>query len=439
VVGGINDEGYNQRSYEGLMRAQLDFGIQVRWIESQRPEDYAVNLSQLVSQGCGLIVSVSFLMVEATEQVALANPNVKFAIVDAYSGNTVPNLLGLNFDLYEAAYMAGALAGLMTQSDVVGIVAGMEIPVVISCRTGFEAGAIAHNPTVTRLGVYIPSFTDPALGAQIASDFMSEGADVIFGCGGLTGSGAILHAAQNDAWAIGVDIDEYFTTFGGGAVAGSRYLLSSAVKYVDNGVYDTVVDYLAGDFTAGTKMFDLSNNGVGLAPFHEADPDVPQHVRDTLATIGYNRQVVTAVVTPQGGSIASLDGLVDIQFAAGAFPNQVEVFLQPQVGQPTGNLLGIGRFFEVGVVNPVAGAGAENTSQASTVHVQYRNHDIVGLFEASIGLYWWDGHGWVKEQSSVVNTATNTVTATTSHLGRFAVLGERSIPVYLPLLKIRAS
>jgi hypothetical protein len=264
---------------------------------------------------------------------------------------------------------------------------------------------------------------------------MSQGADVIFGAGGQTGSGAILHATQAGAWGIGVDLDEYYTTFQGGAVAGSRYLLSSATKLVDNAVYATVADYLAGSFTAGTKLYDLSNDGVGLAPFHEADSDVPQAVRDALAMIGYNSQVVTATVTPQGGSIALLDGSVEVQFAAGAFANPVAVFLQPQVGQPTSGLLDIDRYFEVGV----ASKGGENPAQASIIQIQYRNHEIVGLYEASLGLYRWNGAQWVKEQSSSVDTANNTVTAAPDHLGRFAVLGEPAIPVYLPLLTISAS
>ena len=159
-------------------------------------------------------------MYAATEQAALANPGVKFAIVDMPPQASVPNFRGLLFDEYEVGFLAGALAGLMTESDVVGVVAGMQIPPVVRLRTGYEAGALEFNPGVTRLGVYMPSFTDPTAGAQQAGLFMAQGADVIFGAGGPTGSGAILAAAQAGAWAIGVDTDEYYTTFHGGTTAG---------------------------------------------------------------------------------------------------------------------------------------------------------------------------------------------------------------------------
>ena len=200
------------------------------------------------------------------------------------------------------------------------------------------------------------------------------------------------------------------------------------MKLIDNAVYATVVDYLEGNFTAGAKLYDLSNNGVGLAPFHEADFDVPQAVRDALATIGYNSQVVTATITPQGGDITSLDGLVEVQFAAGAFANPVGIFLRPQVGQPTGSLLDIDRYFEVGVASRTSSQGGENPAQASIIQVQYRNHEIVGLYEASLGLYWWNGSQWVKEQSSVVNTATNTVSCCADPPGSFCCAGCQGDP-----------
>lgn len=436
--GGVGDRGWNQSIYQGLLRAQLDYGVRVRVVESQSWQDYAPNLRQMVTAGCGLIVSVGFIMYQATEQVALEQPSAKFAIAGMNVNNGVPNLRGLTFDYYDAGYLAGALAGLMTQSNVVAFVGGVQIPPVVNSHTGYEAGAIAVNPAITRLGVYIPSFTDPDAGAQQAALFMTQGADVLFAAAGLTGAGATRYAAQNGAWVIGVEVDEYYTTFGSGSVPGASNLLSSALLRMDNAVYDTVVDYLEGGFSSGNILYDLSNDGVSLAPNHEAEPYVPQQIRDTLANIGYEQQVVTSVIPPQGGSIASLNGLIHVQFAEGAFPAPTEVFIRPQVGQTTGNLLGIGRYFELGFPNSGLSEAAYGALQVTTVEVTYRNHEIIGLTEASLGLYWWDGVRWVREQSSAVNTAANKVSAAPNRLGRFAILGERANPIYLPLLKIRA-
>jgi basic membrane lipoprotein Med (substrate-binding protein (PBP1-ABC) superfamily) len=140
-------------------------------------------------------------------------------------------------------------------------------------------------PECNTIGVYIDSFTDPARGKAAAESQIAEGADVIFGAGGPTGSGGILGAAQQGVWVIGVDTDEYFTTFKGGAEAGVDKLLTSAVKRVDVAVYTAVKDAQAGTFEGGTAVFDASNNGVGLAPFHDAESAIPQEVKDRLDEI----------------------------------------------------------------------------------------------------------------------------------------------------------
>jgi phosphonate transport system substrate-binding protein len=114
---------------------------------------------------------------------------------------------------------------------------------------------------------------------------MAEGADVIFGAGGPTGSGGILGAAQQGAWVIGVDQDEYFTTFKGGSEAGSDKLLSSAMKRVDVSVYTAVKEAQAGTFEGRTAVFDASVDGVGLAPFHDAEGAVPDDVKAQLDEI----------------------------------------------------------------------------------------------------------------------------------------------------------
>ena len=104
---------------------------------------------------------------------------------------------------------------------------------------------------------------------------MLLGADVIFGVGGNTGNGAILTATQSGAWAIGVDTDQYNTVFESGSVAGSDRLLSSAMKRLDNAVFDTIGDVISGTFTSGTVLYTVAEDGVGLAPFHETDPLIP--------------------------------------------------------------------------------------------------------------------------------------------------------------------
>jgi len=284
-VGKVNDGTFNQYAYEGMTRAVEEFSLDSAFIETQQPTDYEKNVQQFVDEGFDQIVTVGFMMGETTQKVAEATPDINFCIVDFAYDPVIPNVMGLVFREDQSGFLAGALAGLMSESKTVGIVAGMEIPPVKKFRNGYENGVKYVCPDCNTIGVYIDSFTDPARGKAAAESQIAEGADVIFGAGGPTGSGGILGAAQQGVYVIGVDQDEYFTTFKGGAEAGADKLLSSAMKRVDVAVYTCFKDGFEGTFEGKTAMFDAAVNGVGLAPFHDTEAAVPDEVKAQLDEI----------------------------------------------------------------------------------------------------------------------------------------------------------
>jgi phosphate/phosphite/phosphonate ABC transporter binding protein len=281
-VGKVNDGTFNQYAYEGMLQAAEEFGVPNAFIETQQPTDYEKNVEQFVDEGYNMIVTVGFMMGETTQKEAEANPDLNFAIVDFSYDPAIPNVQGLVFREDQAGFLGGVLAGMMSESKTVGIVAGMEIPPVKKFRNGYENGVKYICPDCNTIGVYIDSFTDPARGKAAAESQIAEGADVIFGAGGPTGSGGILGAAQQGVWVIGVDQDEYFTTFKGGAEAGADKLLSSAMKRVDVAVYSAVKDAFEDTFEGGTRVFDAASDGVGLAPYHDAEGAIPQEAKDAV-------------------------------------------------------------------------------------------------------------------------------------------------------------
>jgi len=296
-VGKINDGTFNEFAYTGFKKAVDEFGLQSAYIETQSPTDYEKNIEQFAQEGYDMIITVGFMINDATTAAAKKYPNIMFAGVDEGSGE--PNFAGLVFSEDQSGFLAGCLAGLMTKSNVVGIVAGMEIPPVIKFRKGYENGAKFVNPNVKVLGVYIDSFVDPARGKEAALSQMAEGADVIFGAGGQTGSGGITGAAAQGVWVIGVDQDEYLTTFGKGSVAGANKLLSSAMKRVDVAVYSAIKSAVYDVFEGGNVLFEAKNDGVGLAPFHDTESTIPQEVKDKLTKIAADMKAgtVTSGVT----------------------------------------------------------------------------------------------------------------------------------------------
>lgn len=284
-VGKVDDRTFNEFAYTGMMRAVKEFSLQSAFIETQQPTDYEKNIEQFTQAGYDMVVTVGFMLGDVTKKMAQKYPQVRFAIVDFAYDPPVPNIAGLVFAEDQSGFLAGALAGLMTKSKTVGIVAGMAIPPVIKFRQGYEAGVRYVCATCQVLGVYIDSFIDPARGKTAALSQIDEGADVIFGAGGTTGSGAILGAAQAGAWVIGVDQDEYYTTFKQGRAPGANKLLSSAMKRVDNAVYGAVQQGVNGTFSGGTQVYDARNAGVGLAPFHDAAAAIPAAVKTRLERI----------------------------------------------------------------------------------------------------------------------------------------------------------
>jgi simple sugar transport system permease protein len=301
----IDDGTFSQYAYEGMMRAAEEFGLETTYIEGQRPGDEEGNLLMLAEGGCQLIIAVGVQLGEAVVRLSKEYLDINFVTIDYAPYPALPNVMGLLFSEDQAGFLAGALAGYVTESNVLGVVAGDQVPPVIKFRKGFANGAKHVNPKVQVLGEYIESFTDPAKGRLVAQSFIEKGADVIFGAGGQTGSGGILAAAEQGVWAIGVDQDEWFTTFGNGQVTGADRLLSSAIKRIDNAVYTSVRRAAEGDFKGETVLFHAGNQGIGLAPYHAAESAIPDEVKGRIDEIaaGLRSGAITTGVGPTGEDI----------------------------------------------------------------------------------------------------------------------------------------
>jgi ABC-type uncharacterized transport system permease subunit len=192
---------------------------------------------------------------------------------------------GLLFAEDQAGFLAGALAGLVTESGTVGFIGGEDIAPVRKYQRGFKHGLAHTNRRAQVLDTYTESFTDLTAGEEAGTELVMHGADVVFAAAGECGGAAIESAAREGAWVIGVDQDQWRTTFESGQVPSSEKLLTSAVKRVDQAVYVAVTQAVAKGLQSGVMRFNLSNEGVGLAPYHEADVAVPSEVRGKIQEV----------------------------------------------------------------------------------------------------------------------------------------------------------
>ena len=282
-TGGENDKSFNEYTLKGAQRAAKDFLVKVDYVVSQAATDYEKNIETFASEGYDLIITVGFLMGDATAKKAVEHPNIKFAIIDVdYPAERyqtdLKNVTSLMFQEDEVGYLAGVLAGCMTKTGVIGSVSGMEIPPVVRFVTGYQNGAKSVRPDIKTLNVYIPNFNDPATGKQAGQQQIAQGADVIFGVGGNTGNGGLLAAKEKGLMAIGVDVDQYFTY-----PEVKDALITSAAKNMDVATYNAIRDFTRGTLKPGVRMNNLANKGIGLAPYHDWENKIPQECKDKVA------------------------------------------------------------------------------------------------------------------------------------------------------------
>ncbi|HEX5838915.1 MAG TPA: BMP family ABC transporter substrate-binding protein [Anaerolineales bacterium] len=285
-VGKINDKSFNQSAWEGVQRAESELGATVQYIETTDAKDYAKNIGTFGDAGYDVIVTVGFALGEATAAAAATYPEVDFIGVDQFQAETVDGVAGLNFPEDQAGFLVGALAAMMSESNKIGAVCGTDaVPPVWRFGEGYKAGAAyADGMSGDTTEVFVvyhsdvgfdKTFTDPEWGASTAKSMMDQGADAIFGCGGITGNGAITAAAQAGAYAIGVDTDQYLTL----PEAAPR-MLSSAMKLITPGVFDLIKLSQEGNFPSGNYF-----GQAGYAPFHDLESEVPDDVKATMEQI----------------------------------------------------------------------------------------------------------------------------------------------------------
>ena len=285
-TGGVDDRSFNQTAYAGLQQAESELGAGIQVLESQSETDFEPNINQFVSQGCDLIVTVGFLLGEATEAAAQANPDTDFAIVDFAYEQEYDNLLGLTFETDQAAFLAGYTAAGMTETGTVGTYGGINIPPVTIFMDGFLAGVQYHNEQkgtdVEVLGwdgsdgLFTGDFSSQDKGRQTTDQLLQAGADIIMPVAGPVGLGsaaAIEEAGRGKL--IWVDTD--------GFESASQYadlMLTSVMKNMDVAVFTAIERGVNGEFEGGVYSGTLENDGVDIAPFNEFEEDVPDEVKD---------------------------------------------------------------------------------------------------------------------------------------------------------------
>jgi basic membrane protein A len=307
--GGFEDMSFNQSAWEGLQEVQTKIGAQIKSIQSSGPEDFAPNIDAAVAENCNLIFTVGFNLADATNTGAQTYPDAKFVMIDDTS-ITQPNVKSMAFATQEAAYLAGYLAAGMSKTGKIGLFGGMALPPVLVFGDGFVQGVEAYNKAkgtnVELLGfnaenpeqsTMVGDFTSQDKAKAIAETMVNQGADILFPGAGGAGLGGIQVAVENDLMFLWSDADGYYTL----DKSFIPRLLTTVMKNIRTAVYDICAEYQSsgtypGNFSNKAYIGTIANGGIGLAPYHDLDAEVPETLKAEIADLEAQMKDGTLVI-----------------------------------------------------------------------------------------------------------------------------------------------
>ena len=272
-VGPVGDGGWTFAHDNARKALEKEFGdrIVTSFVEKV-PEsaDAERVLRDMVGQGNKLIFGTTFGYMEPMMKVAADSSGVRFEHATGYK--TAPNMRTYDSRTYEGAYMAGVIAGAMTKSNVLGVVASIPIPEVIRNINSFTLGAQSVNPKIKTKVVWVNEWFNPPKETEAATTLINGGADVLMQ---NTDSAAVLKTAEEKGKrAFGWDSD--MTAYGPKAHLGSA-VINWAPYYIK-----ATRDALEGTWSTGQSWWGVKEGAIDLVSIA---PDVPAEVQDKVAKI----------------------------------------------------------------------------------------------------------------------------------------------------------
>lgn len=265
-AGGRFDKSFNEAAFRGASQFDRETGLShsdYEIGENPTPADRVRLLEEAVADGHTLVIATGFSFSEALKAVAESNPGIRFAIIDSVVD--APNVQSITFKEHEGSYLVGVVAGMASQSKVVGFVGGQKFFLIERFKVGFTEGVHSVDSSIKVLSAMASdhtkkdqnAFNVPFIGGLLAADMIDQGADVVYAAAGVTGLGAYMAAKQAGVKAIGVDSNQNYLHPG--------VMLTSMVKRSDLAVYTTMMEAHQGQWQPGHKVLGLKEGGVEAA------------------------------------------------------------------------------------------------------------------------------------------------------------------------------
>jgi len=287
TTSGLGDKNFNDMSYQGLLKAQEDLGIEFDYLEPTSASDFE-SMHRMLAEGgeYDLIIGLGADQQDAITAVATDFPEQKWSYIDATLD--MPNVSSISTKWPEQTFLCGVVAGLATQGkldnanadNVVGVILGMDYPLLRQGVIGFTAGVRYVNPDCEVLEGIVNGFGDPATAKEIALSMYNRGADMIQHIAGASGLGVFTAAEETNMYAFGVGANQNLLS--------PDHIVATSIRNVNEIVYNEVKALADGTWAAGAHVSGMKEGSVGYSTEGSniaLPPEIVQIVEETKQKI----------------------------------------------------------------------------------------------------------------------------------------------------------
>lgn len=276
LAGPISDQGWNAMAYEGLMRIEKDFGFEVAYSENIPQSDREEQYRGYANQGFDIIFGHGFEFVDSATKVAQEFPEVKFVLTSSTVAQE-PNVGSVTDDGLMKGFLGGVAAGVLTETNRVSFLGGLEIPPIVAGQNGFEAGAKYVNPDVEVVSTLIGNFEDAGKAKELAFSLAEQGSDIIMVQADAAGLGGIEGAQEKGIRVIGTNSDQ-------NSVAPDTVVTSAMADYsvAMSLIVQQIVD---GTWQPSSSVMGVKEGVVDLAPYHGFEDKITAEQKERIESV----------------------------------------------------------------------------------------------------------------------------------------------------------
>ncbi|WP_127145526.1 BMP family ABC transporter substrate-binding protein [Pelagibacterium montanilacus] len=289
VHGTLGDKSFLDSAAEGLNRAAEELPVTVNIVEAGLERSrWQPALADVTDGDYDVVIAGTWEMLGFMTDLAPDYPEKQFILFDDtpdYTAGDYSNIMGIQYQVSDAAYLAGYAAASISETGEIGQILGVEGHTILEFVYGFEQGALAADPDVDLVRAVAGDFTDPARGKELALAQFAQGTDIVFPIAGGTGIGALQAARDEGKLAIGVDSDQA-TIFADTDQAQADVIFTSVEKKIGDSLYTALEQTIEGTATYGeTLLLGLADGAVGISKNAQYEAIVPEDVRAEIEEI----------------------------------------------------------------------------------------------------------------------------------------------------------